>query len=119
MCCEAQSVSQPVVQYSQQPQVSCSQAIPTESPSLSLTTPGPTAATMPAPSCPGMNGGVGLTGQSPSAACRSVWQTPVATILTSTSPVPGLGIGVSSITKGLPKALTIAAFIVVATFCSA
>jgi hypothetical protein len=38
-----------------------------------------------------MNGGFGFTGQSPSAACRSVWQTPQASILTSTSPAPGRG----------------------------
>ena len=31
---------------------------------------------MPTPSWPGMNGGVGLTGQSPCAAWMSVWQRP-------------------------------------------
>jgi hypothetical protein len=59
-----------------------------------------------------MNGGEGFTGQSPSAACRSVWQTPLAAILTSTSPGPGVGMGTSSIVKGLPKARTTAAFMV-------
>ena len=59
-----------------------------------------------------MKGGVGLTGQSPSAACRSVWQTPQASILTKTSPGPGCGTGTSSITSGLPNRLTIAAFMV-------
>ena len=33
-------------------------------------------------SCPGVMGRAGFTGQSPSAACRSVWQTPLAMIST-------------------------------------
>jgi len=57
-----------------------------------------------------MNGGVGFTGQSPSAACRSVWQTPVATILTRTSPGPGVGMATSSIVSGFPNERTTAAF---------
>ena len=36
----------------------------------------------------GMKGGDGLTGQSPSAACRSVWQTPDAFTLTRIWPGP-------------------------------
>ena len=56
-------VSQPVMQYSQWPHASCSQATPA---------PGPHAAMMPAPSWPGTNGSAGFAGQSPSAACRSV-----------------------------------------------
>ena len=67
---------------------------------------------MPAPSWPGVKGSVGLTGQSPSAACRSVWQTPVATTLTSTSPGPGRGTGTSSTCSGSPNARTTAARIV-------
>ncbi|MNL52488.1 hypothetical protein D3C87_1756700 [compost metagenome] len=59
-----------------------------------------------------MKGGFGLTGQSPLAACRSVWQTPVASYLISTWPGPGSGIGTSSITSGLPNSRTTAAFIV-------
>src|ERR1035441_577430 len=35
-----------------------------------------------------MNGGVGLTGQSPCAAWMSVWHSPLASIRTSTSPAP-------------------------------
>jgi hypothetical protein len=61
-----------------------------------------------------MNGGDGLTGQSPLAACRSVWQTPQAAIVTSTWPGPGSGIGTSSMTRGCPSALTTAARIVFA-----
>ena len=48
---------------------------------------------MPTPSCPGTNGGVGLTGQSPWAAWMSVWQSPQASMRTSTWPGPGLGDG--------------------------
>ena len=39
-------------------------------------TPAPTATTTPTPSWPGMNGGVGFTGQSPWAAWMSVWHSP-------------------------------------------
>jgi hypothetical protein len=60
-----------------------------------------------------MNGRLGFTGQSPVAAWRSVWQTPLASIFTSTCPGPGSGIGSASITSGSLKALTTAARIVV------
>src|SRR6478735_6229245 len=86
--------------------------MPTRSPSLTWPTPAPTATTLPTPSWPGMNGGCGFTGQSPSAACRSVWHTPQAAICTSTSPGPGRGTGTSSITSGWPNARTTAAFMV-------
>ena len=46
-------------------------------------------------------GGFGLTGQSPSAACRSVWQTPLAAIFTRIWPAPGVGTGTSWIEKRL------------------
>jgi hypothetical protein len=39
-----------------------------------------------------MKGGGGFTDQSPSATCRSVWQTPQAVSFTNTSPGPGTGI---------------------------
>src|SRR5450631_100710 len=61
-----------------------------------------------------MNGGVGFTGQSSSASCRSQWHTPVALILTSTAPRPGFGTGCSSMVNGLPNSRATAAFIVVA-----
>ncbi len=41
---------------------------------------------MPIPSWPGMNGGDGLTGQSPWAAWMSVWQSPEVSIRTTISP---------------------------------
>src|SRR2546425_150163 len=59
-----------------------------------------------------MKGGLGLTGQSPCAACRSVWQTPQASIFTSTWPGSGLGTGTSSMVSGLPNSRTTAAFMV-------
>src|ERR1700688_4067408 len=61
-----------------------------------------------------MKGGLGLIGQSPSTACRSVWQMPVASILTKISVALGSGTGSSSIASGLPNARTTAAFIVFA-----
>src|SRR5947209_2242113 len=61
-----------------------------------------------------MNGGFGLTGQSPFAAWRSVWHTPFAITLISTSPGPGVGIGTSSIRSGLPNSCTTAPFIIFA-----
>ena len=47
----------------------------------------PTASTIPAPSCP-ITTGVG-NGMVPSSTDWSLWQTPAATIRTSTSPAPG------------------------------
>src|SRR5271156_3310862 len=58
-----------------------------------------------------MNGNVGLTGQSPFAACRSVWQTPQASVLTRICPGPGVGISRSCSDSGLPNCSTIAACI--------
>ena len=74
-----------------------------------VVTPAPSASTMPTPSCPGMNGGVGLTGQSPWAAWMSVWQSPEASIRTSTSPGPGSGSGTCVISSGWVKSSTTAA----------
>jgi hypothetical protein len=76
-----------------------------------LVTPSPVAVTMPTPSCPGMNGTVGVTGQSPLAAWMSVWHSPDASIWTTTWPGPGSGTGRSSMTSGWPKAGTTAALI--------
>jgi hypothetical protein len=73
----------------------------------------PARVTIPTPSWPGTNGGVGLTGQSPFAACMSVWHSPEASILTSTCPSPGSGTGRSSMTSGCLNSRTTAAFIAV------
>ena len=67
---------------------------------------------MPTPSCPGTNGGVGFTGQSPLAAWMSVWQSPDASSRTTTSPGPGVGMGRSSMRNGAPSSLTTAAFMI-------
>jgi hypothetical protein len=64
---------------------------------------------MPTPSCPGMNGTVGVTGQSPFAAWMSVWHSPDASIRTTTWPGPASGTGRSSMTSGWPKPDTTAA----------
>ena len=55
--------------------------------------PGPTRSMMPTPSWPGMNGGDGLTGQSPRAAWMSVWQRPQVSMRTRTCSGPGSGTG--------------------------
>src|SRR6202046_1356198 len=67
---------------------------------------------MPTPSCPGMNGGCGFTGQSPAAAWMSVWHSPEVCIRTSTWPGPGSGTGTSLISSLAPSSGTTAAFIV-------
>ena len=65
-----------------------------------------------------MKGGVGFTGQSPSAACRSVWHTPEASILTRIWPGPTSGTGTSSIDSGFVNSCTTAAFMVFAIITS-
>src|SRR5690625_1693827 len=105
-------VSQPSSQYSQAPQAVASHALPTLSPTATRSTWSPIATTVPTPSWPGMNGGVGLTGQSPLAACRSVWQTPLYSTLTRASNGPGVGRARSWISRGWPSSGTTAARIV-------
>jgi len=83
-CCDSHSVSHPEMQCSHVPQAVCSHGIATRSPSATRVTFGPTASTMPTPSWPGMNGGVGLTGQSPRQAWMSVWHRPDASMRTRT-----------------------------------
>src|SRR5690625_939343 len=96
-------VSQPSSQYSQAPQAVASHALPTLSPTATRSTWSPTATTVPTPSWPGMNGAVGLTGQSPLAACRSVWHTPLYSTLTRASKGPGVGRARSWISRGWPS----------------
>src|SRR6478735_46776 len=112
-CCASQSVSHPVRQYWQSPQADHSQALPTRSPTARSETPSPRATTSPTPSWPGTNGGDGLTGQSPSAAWRSVWQTPVVRTLTRACPGPGWGMAMSLTLRSVPNSVTTAACIVV------
>src|SRR5215472_11647894 len=75
------------------------QPITTLSPTATSVTPGPTSATMPAPSWPSTPGGG--KGRSPSRVIASVWHTPVATICTRTSPGPGGSSSTSSTLNGL------------------
>src|SRR5450755_124967 len=82
----------------------------TRSPIFRWETLAPSRSTMPTPSCPGMNGGVGLTGQSPCAAWMSVWHSPDVCIRTRTWPAPGSGIETSRTSSGSVKLVTTAAF---------
>ena len=67
---------------------------------------------MPMPSWPGMNGGEGLTGQSPWAAWMSVWQSPDVSIRTTISAGPATGFGTCLTTSCFVNSSTTAAFIV-------
>src|SRR5512147_790191 len=58
-----------------------------------------------------MKGRVGFTGQSPEAACRSVWQTPEASIATRMRPGRTSGTSTSSTRSAPPNSCTTAAFI--------
>src|SRR5580692_4348915 len=100
------------MQYEQCPQALPSHTMATRSPALCRRAPGPVSSTMPTPSCPGVNGGFGLTGQSPAAAWMSVWHSPEACIRTSTWPGPGSGTGSSLISSLAPSSGTTAALIV-------
>src|SRR5688572_29791192 len=73
----------------------------TWSPGASPTTPAPSASTTPAPSSPSTMG-TGTPCQLPSAACRQLWQTPLAVMRTSTSPARGASSSTSSTRSGLP-----------------
>src|SRR3984957_5468583 len=110
--CDSHSVSQPSTQYEQCPQALPSHAMATRSPALCRLAPGPVSSIMPTPSCPGVNGGFGFTGQSPAAGGVSVWHSPEVCIRTSTWPRPGSGTGSSLISSLAPSSGTTAAFIV-------
>src|SRR5689334_11328588 len=73
----------PETHAGQRPQVGTNWAT-TWSPTASDRTPGPTASTTPAPSCPPISGSLPI-GMSPVAAWSSEWQSPAATNRTSTS----------------------------------
>src|SRR5262249_49801557 len=73
----------------------------TGSPGARSWTPGPTSSTTPDPSSPSTMG-TGTPVQLPSAAWRQLWQTPLATIRTRTSPSRGGASSRSSTDSGLP-----------------
>src|SRR5580704_2277208 len=72
----------------------------TWSPVRTVVTSGPTASTMPAPSWPSTIGRSSGKRPIPSTTCRSLWQTPVATVRTSTSRPKGLSMSMASIVSG-------------------
>src|SRR5918995_5032186 len=83
--------------------------IATRSPTATSVTPGPASSTRPMPSWPGMNGGDGLTGQSPWAAWISVWQSPDVSTLTRTWPAVSSAARTRSTVSGPPNSCTTAA----------
>src|SRR5215467_4236873 len=83
------------------PQVCPSHGTPTRSPTAKPATSAPIAATRPTISWPGTIGSFG-SGNSPSTTCRSVRHTPQAATSTRISPAPGVGIGCSRNTSGVP-----------------
>ncbi len=90
-------VGLPTSQAGQRPQCDRVEST-TVSPSFTLVTPGPTASTIPAPSCPRTTGtGYGMV---PSMTLTSEWQSPAALRATRTSPGPGSLRVTSSITTG-------------------
>src|SRR5262249_17666889 len=112
-CCFEQSVSRPIEQNSHSPHVQCNHGRPTRSPAPNSVTPSPTDAIVPAISCPSVRGNLvmGLSkSHSPIARCKSEWQTPQAATLINTSPGPGDGVGISSISNGSANECKTAAF---------
>ncbi len=89
----------PSRQASQVPQVLKFQATPTRSPTARWVTLAPRSTTRPTTSCPGIRFALVApfsAGWSPSATCRSEWQTPQTSTSISTSSGPGTGRGTSS-----------------------
>lgn len=78
------------------------------SPGFTEVTPSPMLSTIPAPSWPRMTG-KSTSGKLPSRTCSSVWQIPVATILTRTSRAFGGATSISSTESDLPAAQATAA----------
>src|SRR5262245_57462492 len=72
----------------------------TWSPGFTLVTSAPTASTTPAPSWPSTIGRSSGKRPWPSTTCRSLWQTPVAAVRTSTSRPHGLSISTDSTASG-------------------
>ena len=102
----------PAWQNSQAPQALNIQGTPTMSPAFKSSTPSPRATTCPATSWPGISGKFGSGVQSPSTACRSLWQTPQAATLISTSPRFGSGTCRFSMASLVPILRSTAAFMV-------
>src|SRR5699024_2627911 len=104
-----QWASRPVIQNSHAPHADQSQASPTTTPTVTSCSPGPDSTTSPQTSSPGTNGGTGLTGQSPSRACKSVWQMPDVSTLTRAWLGPGVGRSISLTVTSGPNFSTTAA----------
>src|SRR5450755_2673398 len=99
----------PDLQYSHSPHSGVYNGI-TWSPGLTLVTPAPTSSTMPPPPCPTIPGNK-PSGSAPDRVNASVWQTPVATMRTKTSPAFGPARSTSSMLRGLPASQATAAFV--------
>src|SRR3954463_5183571 len=86
----------------------------TWSPFFSVVTPGPTSATIPAPSWPRIAGKM-PSGSAPERVYSSVWQMPVALISIITSPARGPSTSTVSRLSGLPASRATAARTCIAT----
>src|SRR5690606_8042228 len=107
------TVGCPVRQLPQRPQ--WANDITTWSPGARASTPSPTRSTIPDPSCPST---IGYGDTARSRPTASVWQTPVATTLTSTPPGPGPDNRTSSSENGAPWARVTAAWIFIVELLS-
>ena len=87
-----QRLTRPAWQWGHRPQAMLGSPV-TRSPTAKPETAPPTASTMPENSCPSVTGGV--QGNSPWNRCRSVPQTPQASIRTRSSSGPGAGLSTS------------------------
>src|SRR3990172_5452599 len=103
-----QRVGRPLTHISQCPQNTDRQQM-TWSPGFTYVTWSPTASTIPAASWARIGGGG--SGYSPSTKCRSLWQTPEATVWTMTSRAIGLSISTLSMVSGWWGPWNMAAFI--------
>jgi hypothetical protein len=83
----------------------------TWSPTATRVTPGPTASTIPAPSCPPTIGSRAT--ESPVRRCSSEWHMPEATKRSRTSPARGSSSSSSVISKGLPVSRMTAAVVLI------
>src|SRR5918998_291971 len=100
--CQVQTWCSPAAHWAQRPHALTNGTV-TRSPTRQRRTSAPTAATVPASSCPGTCGST-TSGSWPCQACQSLRQTPLAPTRTTTPPGAGSGAETSRTVSGPPKA---------------